>query len=264
MNNTADPAVKTTPKLLPETTPTVDDAGALLQGQSQGQLQQPPQALSLEQLRDIQLPDPIGIWPPAPGWWLLGLIAIVALLWLSISLRRHWLSNRYRRLALRELSRLNANQATRDQGKIQSTLLTQIQMQERVQQLNQLLKRTALQGFSSTVDKTSALAALNGQPWLDFLYRSSRIDAFRQPLGQRLAHHLYQPASDLSQEQLEQLQQLVKQWIKQHRCSRLKPSATTTMPPATAVTAQPASPPAEDASRFQRPRSAIKPQEELC
>lgn len=250
MNTAADPVVKSTSNLSPATVPSGDAASAV----------------SLDQLRDIQLPDPIGIWPPAPGWWLLGLITIVALIWLLLSLQRYWLRNRYRRLALRELSQLSANQTTPDPSKIPT--------QARVQQLNQLLKRTALQGFSNTFPdtgkETDTLAALNGQPWLDFLYRSSRIDAFRQPLGQRLAHSLYQPASDLSHQQLEQLQQLVKQWIKQHRCSRLKPSATTTMPPSTAATStststsQPDSPSAEDASRFQRPHSATKLQEELC
>ncbi len=33
----------------------------------------------LAQLRDIHLPEAIGWWPPAPGWWLLTLLFILAL-----------------------------------------------------------------------------------------------------------------------------------------------------------------------------------------
>ncbi|MEN3792341.1 DUF4381 domain-containing protein [Fulvimarina sp. MAC3] len=61
-----------------------------------------PQTLAkLDQLRDIHLPEPIGWWPLAPGWWaLIGLIFILAvsvLVWMMIRRR----SARF--LALREL-----------------------------------------------------------------------------------------------------------------------------------------------------------------
>lgn len=55
----------------------------------------------LENLRDIRLPDPIGWWPLAPGWWmLLALICAAilgALIWNTLRKR----TARY--LALREL-----------------------------------------------------------------------------------------------------------------------------------------------------------------
>ena len=42
-------------------------------------------------LKDIHLPPEIGIWPPAPGWWVL-LILVLAVIGLSI-----WLWRRYQR-----------------------------------------------------------------------------------------------------------------------------------------------------------------------
>ncbi|MEH6649852.1 MAG: DUF4381 domain-containing protein [Motiliproteus sp.] len=225
-----------------------------------------PGAASLDQLRDIQLPDPIGIWPPAPGWWLLGLIISGAMVWLGITLRRHRLRNRYRRLALRELGQLAADQAA-------ETSLTKASKQPSnlpaTQQLNQILKRTALQGFAPTHyenshDQAQALAALSGQSWLDFLYASSRIEAFNEPLGQRLATSLYQPGSDICGDELVQLQQLVKQWIKRHRRSRLKPKIQPKSTAKTVATPGPSS--TQDNSRYQRPGSIIKQQqeEEVC
>lgn len=38
----------------------------------------------LDQLRDIHGPDPVGWWPPAPGWWLAAIGALL-LLWLVVA-----------------------------------------------------------------------------------------------------------------------------------------------------------------------------------
>jgi hypothetical protein len=64
----------------------------------------PEQQAALEQLRDIRLPDPIGWWPLAPGWW-----ALAGLLLLAIAATLGWsvLWKRTRRwLALHELAAL--------------------------------------------------------------------------------------------------------------------------------------------------------------
>ena len=59
-------------------------------------------------LRDIHLPEPIGIWPPAIGWWIL--IALGGLATVSLVV---WLWNRrvtrHRRLCLKQLAIIETN-----------------------------------------------------------------------------------------------------------------------------------------------------------
>mgnify|MGYP003664734591 CR=1 FL=1 len=145
--------------------------------------------VSLEQLRDLQLPDAIGLWPPAPGWWLL--------IWLGLKLYRYRQRNRYRRQALQELARLGQSD------------LKQQQPQQWLQQLNQLLRRAALAAYPA-----AQVAPLSGTAWVEFLYSSSRLEGFRQPLGCSLASGPYQPKIAVD---AEALQQLAQQWIRQHR-----------------------------------------------
>lgn len=60
----------------------------------------------LQQLRDVHLPNEVGWWPLAPGWWLLMLVTALLLAWL---LRKwlHWRQlNRYRKDAIAELNNL--------------------------------------------------------------------------------------------------------------------------------------------------------------
>src|SRR5690606_20856396 len=74
-------------------------------------------------LRDLHLPDPVGWWPLAPGWWILLALVLVALLlaWRVLHLRRR--RNAARRLALAELARLEAAYAAdRDLARLASAL----------------------------------------------------------------------------------------------------------------------------------------------
>ncbi|MEH6471725.1 MAG: DUF4381 domain-containing protein [Halopseudomonas sp.] len=156
--------------------------------------------VSLEQLRDLQLPDPIGFWPPAPGWWLLAVLSLALLCWLGLTAYRYIRRNRYRKQALRELARLSAN----------AQQLTPLQW---LQQLNQLLRRTALAAYPPEL-----VAQLSGDDWTNFLYRSSQLEGFRQATGASLANGPYQPLlPNQGSVDTESLQQLARQWIRQHK-----------------------------------------------
>ncbi|MFT6916575.1 MAG: hypothetical protein ACJAWL_002915 [Motiliproteus sp.] len=151
--------------------------------------------VSLEQLRDLQLPDPIGLWPPAPGWWLLALLSAGLLCWLGLWLYHYWQRNRYRNQALQELTRLDK--------------LRQQSPQLWLQQLNQLLRRTALAAYPP-----QTIAPLSGAAWVDFLYRSSRLEAFHQSPGTTLACGPYQQAISID---TLALRQLAHAWIRRHK-----------------------------------------------
>lgn len=160
-----------------------------------------PEQDPLAQLRDIHLPDAVSAWPPAPGWWLLTALLLALLIaglyWLRSIIRR----NRYRRMALKQLNAL----ATTSTGTA-----------EQLQQINQLLKQTALAARPAT-----DIAALNGEQWLAFLDKTGNTSAFSQGAGNALKDGPYSPAP--ANVDTEALHQLSAQWIKQHRISRSQP-----------------------------------------
>ena len=59
------------------------------------------------ELRDIHLPDAVAWWPPAPGWWILAILAaaLAVLAWIGYSRRAR---RPLRRLSLDELAKIRA------------------------------------------------------------------------------------------------------------------------------------------------------------
>lgn len=111
-----------------------------------------PMADNLPQLRDIHLPAEPSAWPPAPGWWVLGLLSLavlVALLWL---LRRHLRRRRRQRLLIAELDRLQPRSNDADAAPLYLAALSQF------------LRRLA------RAVRTDA-ASLRGAEWIQFLDR---------------------------------------------------------------------------------------------
>lgn len=157
----------------------------------------------LASLRDIHLPEAIGCWPPAPGWWLLASLLLALLAYGVFRWMRHRQLNHYRRLALRHLAQLD------DQS------LSPLQT---VQQLNILLKRTLL-----AAPQPPEAAGLSGARWLHFLDQSGRTSEFSHGPGQLLAELPYRdrPLGARQAENIKPLQQLVRQWIETHRFEEL-------------------------------------------
>ncbi len=155
-----------------------------------------PEQDPLAQLRDIHLPDAISAWPPAPGWWIL-LILVLTLLALSIYFgRSHLRRNRYRKYALQQLNELE-----------------QTNTSHYLQQLNRLLKQTAMAANPST-----EIAGLSGQQWLAFLDSSGNNTDFSQGAAQALLEGPYAPSvTDLN---IAELHKIAEQWIKKHDIKR--------------------------------------------
>jgi len=154
-------------------------------------------------LRDIHLPDPVGWWPPAPGWW--GLIAICLLALFAILgfilLRRR---SRLKRRSLVMLQQL-AEQFRQDGDERQLTV-----------QLSVLLRRIAL-----SIYPRRRVAALTGPEWLEFLDRSLTADgkarAFREGIGRVLIEAPYTPACQVDGNALIDL---IRQWINRNAGTR--------------------------------------------
>lgn len=151
---------------------------------------------SLDRLHDIVAPVPVPWWPPAPGWHVVGGLALVLLgagVWAAVS---RWNRNRYRRDALKELDRI-----TRDP---RGPALAEIA---------ELVKRTALAAFPR--DK---VASLTGEAWLAFLDATGGTATFTRGAGQVLRDAAYRRNAALAPDELSELADAIGHWIRHHRC----------------------------------------------
>lgn len=150
----------------------------------------------LSQLRDIHLPEPGGFWPPAPGWWIVALLVVLAItvtVWLVLRYRRR---NAWIRAAEQELLRLEA-MPTRD------TVW--------YGQLNQLLKRCARKRYPDRRPET-----LSGENWVSFLLETSPADRIAsRPALESMVRCCWQP--DTAADDREVLR-ICHQWLRGQRC----------------------------------------------
>jgi cbb3-type cytochrome oxidase subunit 3 len=164
----------------------------------------------LAHLQDIQLPEAIGLWPPAWGWWCLTVFMIVMLASIIFLVRRQKKRNGYRTQALTELEKIN--QAYRPEKK-----------SEYLQAVSILLRRTAISGFGAEFN-----SSIQGDDWLVWLdaQNPKNTASFKGAAGNALAIGLYQKAPEFDQHAL---YSLTKQWIQKHRNQWQKKPASKTI-----------------------------------
>ncbi len=154
----------------------------------------------LDQLAPNILPQPTGAWPPAIGWWFLGLLILGLLIGLTLLVVRWYRRNRYRRDALARLAAIEARFA-------------QIQDQKQlIIQCNHLLKFTALK-----VWPRKKVASLHGEQWLAFLDSSLKSPLLQKGAGKDLLAGPYSREESLSGLDSERLISTVRTWIKRHK-----------------------------------------------
>jgi hypothetical protein len=152
----------------------------------------------LAQLKDIHEPAPIGWWPPAPGWWLLGLLALTLAAiatYLFIRFRRRQARNRYRVEAVRLLRAVD------------------IATPDATAQINEILKRVAVKSFGR-----AKCANLTGRRWIEFLRNALHESASIELSGRAetaLLEQMYR-ATSASPENSEALREFAICWAKAH------------------------------------------------
>jgi hypothetical protein len=156
---------------------------------------------SLDHLFDIVTPSPVPSWPPAPGWFVMAGTAVVVVgvgVWHAW---QYWRTAAYRRAALGEWQRLRAQAADL------------AQRQGALQQLPELVKRTALVAFPR-----EEVASLSGTAWPSFLDRTGHTNVFTQGRGQLLSELAYNPRlmTQLDTSAVEELFTIVRHWIGAH------------------------------------------------
>lgn len=148
---------------------------------------------ALVDLRGYHLPDPVSWWPPAPGWWVVAIVALAAMLGVGWILRRRWQRRAGLRAALLELDNLG-------------TQLSEIESGEFARRLSRLLRRYALSRYPR-----SEIAGLAGEDWIAFLDRHGGSNAFSTGVGKVLLDAPYRPHAELPRQDL---LELVRKWIR--------------------------------------------------
>ncbi len=159
-----------------------------------------PQNTQLAEMRDLHEPPPVSSWPPAPGWWLLALLLVGALVLLTIKAMKYNRKRAYRREASRELMLTRERYRSSGNGNVYA------------QELLELLKRTALTAYPHDAQR---IAGLHGEDWLKFLDSTCASCNFRSPEGSGLLQAAYSPEADPFA--LQQCYTQARLWIAGHR-----------------------------------------------
>lgn len=160
----------------------------------------------LSELADIHLPDAVTFWPPAPGWWVLAALVLVALFVL------------YRRQLARVFLRRRLGSALRELDKAYAAFQSATERNaaglQLLQTCNAVLKRVALVHYADP-----ELPRLSGRAWLRFLDTQLESADFTAGAGQVLGDGMYRPTFDAD---AEALLALCKRWVEHAYLHRRK------------------------------------------
>ncbi|MEM9016498.1 MAG: DUF4381 domain-containing protein [Verrucomicrobiota bacterium] len=147
---------------------------------------------NLQNLHDVVPPPEVSWWPLAPGWYVLGFVALVTFLWLSWVSWKRWRGNAYRRAALEAL-----------EGATNSVEVAEV------------LRRTAL-----AISSRPEIAMRTGDDWIEWL-ESTFPGNLSEEVRKQLTGDLYRPQSDPTSS--DSLRTFASEWIRDH--SILPPTA---------------------------------------
>jgi len=165
----------------------------------------------LAQLADIHLPEAVGFWPPAPGWWALAVLVLIAVALLG----RLWWRRHQKQLicrhALAELDtcyeRLGA--AGGDPAKARLAYINEV---------NAVLRRVALVHFPQT-----NVASLDGRNWVDFIRENGDSSRLDDELAAALSYGRFQTRCDVD---VDALYALGRDWISSQYLGPERPDAS--------------------------------------
>lgn len=155
---------------------------------------------SLDRLHDIVPPDPVSWWPPAPGWIVVLVFAVMVGIGFLMRWFLQWQRNAYRREALEMLS------------EIELRLDDACDWRGVLAEINALMKRTSL-----TVWPREQVASLSGEEWLAFLDQSASMAEFSSGAGTELGAGSFSVDSgSVDKERSAALIQTCRRWVLRH------------------------------------------------
>ena len=154
---------------------------------------------TLNDLREIAIPEPVSFWPPAMGVWIIAGLAAIALAHLTLKRYNIWRANAYRRAGLLLLDEIEDNAESLE------TIVGEISI---------ILKRVALAAFTR-----EQVASLTGEDWLNFLNQSYGGNGFFDNPGHLLKDATCRPNGEnaIDRNDSEKLLLLARTWIRQHK-----------------------------------------------
>ena len=148
---------------------------------------------SLNNLHDIIVPEAIGFFPLAPGWYILLSLLLALLFHFVLKRYRMYKKEQYRREALEELTKL------------------QHKSRENTMAVLSLAKRVGLSAYGR-----ENIALLDGDDWWDFMETHSETKV-EPELRKEIQTFLYQDASSLNESSFEKILSFVSKWIRTHK-----------------------------------------------
>jgi len=166
----------------------------------------------LSQLADIHLPDAVGLWPLAPGWWVV--IAAVAVLAYLLGRRAAALivQRRIRHHALAELDKALAAYRTASTVSGADPQVTKLNY---VNEINGVLRRVSLKHYPQENP-----ASLSGKRWVTFLRDHGDSSLLSEPLADTLSEGRFARHWDVDENALFQMAQ---RWISSLYLARIEP-----------------------------------------
>jgi hypothetical protein len=155
-----------------------------------------PAAAPLLELRDIHAAPPPGLWPPAPGWWLLAMLLAAVLVAGLIGWRRRYRIRRFRNHVMLELDSIT-NRYQKEE------------FHHLVAAISIWLRRIALQRYPQ-----EQVASLTGSAWLEFLDATGGEGQFCTGVGRVLETGPYSP--QVPPVAVDSLLSLVRNWAQKN------------------------------------------------
>jgi len=148
---------------------------------------------SLDNLHDIIVPDAVGFFPPAPGWYVVALLFLALLFHFMVQSYKEYKKSLYKREALKELETYKKNS------------------KEDVIALLSLAKRVGLAAFGR-----HKIAILSDDSWWNFMEQHSKAKVDAQE-REALSKLLYDASYTMDNALYENTKAFVTLWIKTHK-----------------------------------------------